>query len=279
VRCTLAVGLPPSPRVAVGARGGGAGVADESTHESLSRAIPAAVCARLSDPRHSLPLMTDTSDEEEEKVDNTLLLQKLQSAAHQTCSDDDDDDSDDDHTAEPIGKGSSGKQAMAAPTKTESNDKAGTAAAAVAAVSGGGSGSGANLLPAADVLLDGGGHAEADFLRVEALQPEFDASKHFRPPPVTHAELIGGSDALSKRASHRLDEDAPPQRNDPEANLGGRDGDVRLHGSVCRETADERGRRVVYGAHQMLKADPWSDCNPNRPFQSRASGKRRRAEP
>jgi hypothetical protein len=25
---------------------------------------------------------------------------------------------------------------------------------------------------------------------------------------------------------------------------------------------------VRYGAHQMLKADPWSDCNPNFPMHS-----------
>jgi hypothetical protein len=42
----------------------------------------------------------------------------------------------------------------------------------------------------------------------------------------------------------------------------------RLSGSVCKETDDERGRRVRYGAHQMLKADPWSDCNPNFPMHS-----------
>ena len=38
---------------------------------------------------------------------------------------------------------------------------------------------------------------------------------------------------------------------------------MRLHGSVCFENDDERGRRVRYGAHAMLQADPWSACNPN----------------
>ena len=38
--------------------------------------------------------------------------------------------------------------------------------------------------------------------------------------------------------------------------------DVRLRGSICRETDDERGRRVKYGAHAMLSANPWSACNP-----------------
>ena len=32
---------------------------------------------------------------------------------------------------------------------------------------------------------------------------------------------------------------------------------------VCHETDDERGRRVRYGAHAMIAADPWSACNPN----------------
>ena len=48
-----------------------------------------------------------------------------------------------------------------------------------------------------------------------------------------------------------------------------------MEGSVCHETEDEHGRRVVYGAHNALKADPWSHCNPNRPMGPGAKGKRR----
>ena len=44
---------------------------------------------------------------------------------------------------------------------------------------------------------------------------------------------------------------------------GTQPGAVRLRGSICHETDDERGRRVRYGAHAMLAADPWSACNPN----------------
>ena len=48
-----------------------------------------------------------------------------------------------------------------------------------------------------------------------------------------------------------------------EYNFGRKPGAVRLRGSVCYEKDDERGRRVRYGAHAMLTADPWSACNPN----------------
>jgi hypothetical protein len=47
---------------------------------------------------------------------------------------------------------------------------------------------------------------------------------------------------------------------------------------MCVETDDERGRRVVYGAHQVLQADPWSDCNPNFAMRRSASGGKRRRE-
>ena len=134
-----------------------------------------------------------------------------------------------------------------------------------------------DVLPSAtDVLFDGGGPKPA-FLRVTG--PDFDASALFKPPPVGHADLMGsGSYHPHDPARRSLDSEAPEQRYHPEDNHGLAQGQVRLRGSVCRETDDERGRRVVYGAHQMLKADPWSQCNPNMPFKSGASGKRRRPE-
>ena len=124
-----------------------------------------------------------------------------------------------------------------------------------------------------DLLFDGGG-AKPDFLHVAG--PEFDASAHFRPPPVTHADMVGAS-GESRRPPARpsLDAEAPAQRSHHEDTFGRAEGQVRLRGSVCHETDAERGRRVVYGAHNMLKADPWSNCNPNKPFYSGASGKKR----
>jgi hypothetical protein len=51
--------------------------------------------------------------------------------------------------------------------------------------------------------------------------------------------------------------------SDLRSDWGRRPGATRLSGSVCYENDDERGRRVRYGAHAMLQADPWSACNPN----------------
>ena len=108
------------------------------------------------------------------------------------------------------------------------------------------------------------------------MTPEFDASKTFKPPPVTAADLgpAYGSERSQMGAPNvppprgwqgehnfkRADED---QRYSREYNFGKKEGDVRLRGSVCHETDDERGRRVRYGAHAALTANPWSACNPN----------------
>jgi len=131
-------------------------------------------------------------------------------------------------------------------------------------------GSSSGLPSAMDMLF--GSEAKPDFLRVEG--PEFDASKNFKPPAVTHADLmpVAGEHRFVRRS---LDDEAPAQRYHPEENFGRGAGQTRLRGSVCHETDAERGRRVVYGAHNMLKADPWSQCNPNFAFRSGASGKKR----
>lgn len=52
---------------------------------------------------------------------------------------------------------------------------------------------------------------------------------------------------------------------------------MRVRGSVCHETDDERGRRVLYGSHNVLKADPWSECNPTRRLGPGAAGAWRQA--
>ena len=132
-----------------------------------------------------------------------------------------------------------------------------------------------SVLPSAlDALDDPNGQ---DFL-VEKWTPEFDASKTFKPPPVTAADLgpAYGSERLQMGAPNvppprgwqgehnfkRADED---QRYSREYNFGKKEGDVRLRGSVCHETDDERGRRVRYGAHAALAADPWANARPVRP--------------
>ncbi|KAL1522053.1 hypothetical protein AB1Y20_021698 [Prymnesium parvum] len=98
--------------------------------------------------------------------------------------------------------------------------------------------------------------AKPDFLHVAG--PAFDASKTFKPPPMTAAKLGPVSERHVKEIPT-----GKVQRVDPEYNWGKKEGEIRLRGSVCFETDDERGRRVRYGAHAMLKADPWSACNPN----------------
>ena len=99
----------------------------------------------------------------------------------------------------------------------------------------------------------------------------FDASQHFRPPPVTHGSFMPVSadshEGKARARATKLDEEAPEQRYHASEHFGRRDGAVRLRGSMCFETDEQRGRRVVYGAHNMMKADPWSDCNPNMPFR------------
>lgn len=113
-----------------------------------------------------------------------------------------------------------------------------------------------SALPSALDVLDPS-VAKPDFLHVAG--PEFDSSKDFKPPPVTAAELGPVSEFHTRKAPAMGEQ----QRVDPEFDWGRPEGAIRLRGSVCFETDDERGRRVRYGAHAMLKADPWSACNPN----------------
>lgn len=92
--------------------------------------------------------------------------------------------------------------------------------------------------------------------------PEFDASKGFRPPPVTAADM-GPASNVERKPRHLGESQAFHEAYPHNSDYPCPSGSGRLHGSVCLETDDERGRRVRYGAHAMLKADPWSACNPN----------------
>ena len=134
----------------------------------------------------------------------------------------------------------------------------------------------ASLLPSADALLDSSD--KPDFLKMPD-GPDFDASKHFKPPPVSHSDMLPNVKDMGYRPPPAsLDDEAPPQRFHPEENYGHGQarGFKQQRGSVCSETDDERGRRVVYGAHQALAADPWSNCNPNKPFRGFGGGKKRK---
>ena len=130
----------------------------------------------------------------------------------------------------------------------------------------------AAILPTADDALEASSGLQEGFLRVQG--PEFDASKGFKPPPLTAADLLPvvddsqGSRGGSRRMNTASVATAADQRYHEETHFGLAPNAVRLSGSVCKETDDERGRRVRYGAHQMLKADPWSQCNPNIPKHS-----------
>jgi|EP00908_Phaeocystis_cordata_P025990 hypothetical protein len=132
-------------------------------------------------------------------------------------------------------------------------------------------------LPSAmDALLD---KDDQDFLR-EKYTPEFDASKRFKPPPLTAADM---APAYGTERTHLGPVNVPPpkgwqgehtfkrqdeaQHYSNEYNFGRQPGAVRMRGSICHETDDERGRRVRYGAAAMLAADPWSACNPNFAFK------------
>ena len=143
-----------------------------------------------------------------------------------------------------------------------------------------------SALPSAlDVLFDGG-TAKPDFLTSAAHEPEFDASKHFKPPPVTHAELTGVVGEHMAPAHQHVRSTLPPKSLDDPAPEEPRfalnqhealrsSGQRRVRGSMCTETEAERGRRIVYGAHAATMADPWSACNPNKQWISHASGKKR----
>ena len=214
----------------------------------------------------------DEEEEDESEDDESLLkpqppaalLQQLLAGASDSDDSEGAEDQESASTHNPRGaRGVGGREAAGG-----ADDKSGEASVADENVD--------ELPSATDVLFDGGGPKPA-FLRVAG--PDFDASANFKPPPVGHADLVGaGSYHPRDHAARSLDSEAPAQRHHPEDNHGRVQGQVRLRGSVCHETDDERGRRVVYGAHQMLKADPWSQCNPNMPFRSGASGKRRRPE-
>ena len=131
---------------------------------------------------------------------------------------------------------------------------------------------GGGLLPRPDELLQAGS-AQPDFLRVE--KPDFDASAGFKPPTDELLPAVGHSLARGfasqppprgwrgDREFARADHDQRHAREQMELGEGRNPAnDVRLRGSICRETDDERGRRVKYGAHAMLSANPWSACNP-----------------
>ena len=136
---------------------------------------------------------------------------------------------------------------------------------------------GGGLLPTPDELLQAGS-AQPDFLRVE--KPDFDASAGFKPPTDELLPAVGHSLARGfasqppprgwrgDREFARADHDQRHAREQMELGEGRNPAnDVRLRGSICRETDDERGRRVKYGAHAMLSANPWSACNPNFAFK------------
>lgn len=203
-----------------------------------------------------------------------MLLPQLLAGVGAAPDDDDDSDDSDSQTAAP-----SAAAPSAAPTSAPSKPAGGTQGAAGQSSSRGDAGAAASALPSADDLLSGAGGDEEAFLHT-AQGPEFDASEGFRPPPMSHGDLapVGGREKTSSVLFTGIA--PPPPRgwqgehtwkpvNEDEAtsdyrtDWGRRPGAVRLNGSVCYENDDERGRRVRYGAHAMLQADPWSACNPN----------------
>mmetsp|Transcript_61620 Transcript_61620/g.102526 ORF Transcript_61620/g.102526 Transcript_61620/m.102526 type:complete len:248 (-) Transcript_61620:163-906(-) len=127
-------------------------------------------------------------------------------------------------------------------------------------------------LPSAIDVLDTGSK-KPSFLHIQG--PDFDASTGFQPPPTTAADLgpvVGhGNQACFAsvppprgwQGEHAFTCASEDQRYASEYNFGRLPGAIRLRGSVCYESDDERGRRVRYGAHAMLTANPWSACNPN----------------
>ena len=134
----------------------------------------------------------------------------------------------------------------------------------------------AAALPSASDALESDLQETAGFLHVDG--PEFDASKGFKPPPVSARDLapVHGSERSSMnkfegvppprgwQGDARFERASEQQSHASDLNHWGRPaGATRLHGSVCYENDDERGRRVKYGAHSALAADPWSACNPN----------------
>ena len=204
------------------------------------------------------------SDDDAAAAEGSLLLPNLLLAGGSDSSDNEDDE--DKNSTDPAAgaeASTAGSEAHAPTAPTEPRSCLH------------GSSTAAGMLPTALDALD---DCSAAFLHVEALEPEFDASAHFRPPAVSANELLRASHASDRQP--RLNADGPPPQrsstDEPTRGPANGNGIARLRGSVCTETDDERGRRVVYGAHQMLKADPWSDCNPNFPMRRHAAGRKRR---
>ena len=203
-------------------------------------------------------------------------------------SQEEDEDEDDQGSMEPSsgpGSGTNGKHAAHCQREPEASAAAAQISCASASGVGGATttststaGCSSSLLPSADELLDPSSSEPPDFLKLPD-GPDFDASKHFKPPPVSHADMMPAvHGAGSRRPPRATLDDEPPEQRYHQDHVFGRGGNaVRQHGSVCHETDEERGRRVVYGAHQALKADPWSNCNPNLPFKGFGTGKKRKA--
>ena len=211
-----------------------------------------------------------SSDDDDDDVQPAALAWQPPSLAQLQADDDDDDDSDDDGVEPPAKRQATEASATAAATTAAASSPLDTAGQVEAEDEGASS----VVLPSAlDALHDSEGQ---DFLE-HKYTPEFDASKNFKPPPVTAADL--GPATGSERSQMGYVASVPPprgwqgehhfkradedQRHSSEYNFGRQPGSVRLRGSVCHETDDERGRRVRYGAHAALAADPWSACNPN----------------
>ena len=219
-------------------------------------------------------MSSDESASEEEDAP-AIHLPQLLAGVGAAPSDDDDSDSQED--AAPCAAAPS-----AAPSSAPSKPPVGSdqgAAGPSGSPPSDAAGASSSALPSADDLLSGAGGDEEAFLHT-AQGPEFDASKGFRPPPMSHGDLapVGGKEKSTSVLFTGIP--PPPPRgwqgehkwkpmNEDEAtsdyrtDWGRRPGAVRLNGSVCYENDDERGRRVRYGAHAMLAADPWSACNPN----------------
>ena len=212
--------------------------------------------------------MSSSSEDEENDSPppNAALLHLLTGGAGAGA----DEDSEDEENLSKASAAAPAASISAAPTSTGGSKRVVTEEATAGVY---------DPLPSASSVLFDSGEPKPIFLRVAG--PEFDASTNFKAPPVSHSDLTGiNLDPYRPlRGARAPGEEAPAQQYHEEHNFpGGADsGQVRVRGSVCFETDDERGRRVRYGAHSMLRADPWSACNPNKALRSWASGKKRRA--
>ena len=212
------------------------------------------------------------SSDDDDDVGPVALAWRPPGLAQLAQADDDDDDDDDseDDRIEPPAK----RQATAVDGTTAAATSSGASPRDTPGAGEEGEGASSAVLPSALDALDG---SEGQEFLEHKYTPEFDASKNFKPPPVTIADLgpatgtersqmgyvAGVPPPRGWQGEHhfrRADED---QRHSSEYNFGRQPGSGRLRGSVCHETDDERGRRVRYGAHAALAADPWSACNPN----------------